>query len=189
MLPIRFMRPMRWITLAFSLIAVQRPCMLKRILRRNRQPPGAANAAANEKQQDCTISGMVVAMAGSVPLKNALVTLHSVDDRSRAEVTIRSEVGRPFPISRNHSRAISASRCAKQLCHAGIRAAHRDGARIDTHSARRAGNERSAVPPDSFGDDCRAHRGRRRRTDFVGACDGASLFLLERQAHVQACCE
>jgi protocatechuate 3,4-dioxygenase beta subunit len=34
---------------------------------------------------------MVVAMAGSVPLKNALVTLNSVDDRSRAEVTIRSE--------------------------------------------------------------------------------------------------
>ncbi len=34
---------------------------------------------------------MVVAMAGSAPLKNALVTLNSVDDRSRAEVTIRSE--------------------------------------------------------------------------------------------------
>lgn len=34
---------------------------------------------------------MVVAMAGSVPLKSALVTLSSVSDRSRAEVTIRSE--------------------------------------------------------------------------------------------------
>jgi carboxypeptidase family protein len=55
------------------------------------QAPGAANAAANAKEQDCTISGMVVAMAGSAPLKNALVTLNSVDDRSRPEVTIRSE--------------------------------------------------------------------------------------------------
>jgi len=56
-------------------------------------PPSSANAntAPNEKQQDCTISGMVVAMAGSIPLKNALVTLHSEDDHSRAEVTIRSE--------------------------------------------------------------------------------------------------
>ena len=57
-------------------------------------PPASANGSANanvEKQQDCTISGMVVAMAGSVPLKSALVTLSSVSDRSRAEVTIRSE--------------------------------------------------------------------------------------------------
>jgi len=45
-------------------------------------PPSAnANTAAKEKQQDCTISGMVVAMAGSVPLKNSLVTITSVDDR------------------------------------------------------------------------------------------------------------
>ncbi len=59
-------------------------------------PPGGANAAAGEKQQDCTILGMVVAMAGSAPLKNALVTLHSVDDHSRAEVTIRSEADGHF---------------------------------------------------------------------------------------------
>ncbi|HEY2822133.1 MAG TPA: carboxypeptidase-like regulatory domain-containing protein [Candidatus Acidoferrum sp.] len=58
--------------------------------------PANANAAANAKQQDCTILGMVVAMAGSVPLKNALVTLNSVDDRSRAEVTIRSEADGHF---------------------------------------------------------------------------------------------
>ncbi len=55
-----------------------------------------ANAAATEKQQDCTISGMVVAMAGSAPLKSALVTLNSVDDRSRPEVTIRSEADGHF---------------------------------------------------------------------------------------------
>jgi hypothetical protein len=35
-------------------------------------------------------------MAGSVPLKNALVTLQSVDDRSRNEVTIRSEADGHF---------------------------------------------------------------------------------------------
>ncbi|MBV9885464.1 MAG: carboxypeptidase regulatory-like domain-containing protein, partial [Acidobacteria bacterium] len=35
-------------------------------------------------------------MAGSAPLKNALVTLRSVDDHSRAEVTIRSEAGGHF---------------------------------------------------------------------------------------------
>ena len=39
---------------------------------------------------------MVVAMAGSVPLKNALVTLHSVSDHSRREVTIRSEADGHF---------------------------------------------------------------------------------------------
>lgn len=39
---------------------------------------------------------MVVAMAGSAPLKNALVTLQSVDDRSRAGVTIRSEADGHF---------------------------------------------------------------------------------------------
>lgn len=61
-------------------------------------PPAAANpnGAANEKQQDCTILGMVVAMAGSVPLKNALVTLTSVDDHSRPEVTVRSEADGHF---------------------------------------------------------------------------------------------
>jgi hypothetical protein len=44
-------------------------------------PPASpnANAASTEKRQDCTISGMVVAIAASVPLKNALVTLRSVD--------------------------------------------------------------------------------------------------------------
>src|SRR3984957_14469600 len=60
------------------------------------QAPGAANAAANAKEQECTISGMVVAMAGSAPLKNALVTMHSVDDHSRSEVTIRSQADGHF---------------------------------------------------------------------------------------------
>jgi Carboxypeptidase regulatory-like domain len=57
-------------------------------------PPVSANAnanASNAKEKDCTISGSVVAMAGSAPLKNALVSLRSTDDHSRAEVTIRSE--------------------------------------------------------------------------------------------------
>jgi protocatechuate 3,4-dioxygenase beta subunit len=61
-------------------------------------PPALANpnAAANEKQKDCTVSGMVVAMAGSIPLKNALVTLKSEDDHSRSEITIRSEADGHF---------------------------------------------------------------------------------------------
>jgi protocatechuate 3,4-dioxygenase beta subunit len=63
-------------------------------------PPSSANGSANanavEKQQDCSISGMVVAMAGSIPLKSALVTLTSVSDHARAEVTIRSEADGHF---------------------------------------------------------------------------------------------
>jgi hypothetical protein len=35
-------------------------------------------------------------MAGSTPLKSALVTLHSVDDRTRSEITIRSEADGNF---------------------------------------------------------------------------------------------
>jgi hypothetical protein len=56
-------------------------------------PPAPANpnAAANEKQQDCTVSGMVVAMAGSIPLKSALVMLRSATDKQRPELTIRSQ--------------------------------------------------------------------------------------------------
>jgi hypothetical protein len=60
------------------------------------QSPGSVSAAANAKEQECTISGMVVAMAGSAPLKNALVTMHSVDDHSRSEVTIRSQADGHF---------------------------------------------------------------------------------------------
>jgi Carboxypeptidase regulatory-like domain len=55
-----------------------------------------ANPNANAKEQDCIVSGMVVAMAGSVPLKNALVIIRSVDDHSRPEVTIRSEADGHF---------------------------------------------------------------------------------------------
>jgi Carboxypeptidase regulatory-like domain len=87
----RHVRSARRIVLAFLLIAGAASTHAQANPPAQSAPPGAANAAANEKQQDCTIVGMVVAMAGSVPLKNALVTLNSVDDRSRAEVTIRSE--------------------------------------------------------------------------------------------------
>jgi protocatechuate 3,4-dioxygenase beta subunit len=61
-------------------------------------PPASpnSNSAASQKQPECTISGMVVAIAGSVPLKNALVTLRSVDDHSGAAVTIRSEADGHF---------------------------------------------------------------------------------------------
>jgi protocatechuate 3,4-dioxygenase beta subunit len=77
-------------------------CAPREVAQSNLQSPSTppaspnANTANTEKQQDCTISGMVVAIAASVPLKNALVTLRSVDDHSRAEVTIRSETDGHF---------------------------------------------------------------------------------------------
>jgi protocatechuate 3,4-dioxygenase beta subunit len=87
---------MRLIALMFLLIAGMAPTFAQTNPPVQSAPGGAGNAAANTKQQDCTVSGMVVAMAGSAPLKNALVTLHSVDDHSRAEVTIRSEADGHF---------------------------------------------------------------------------------------------
>jgi len=89
-------RPTFLIALMFLLAAVEASTFAQANPQSQTAPPASANAAANEKQQDCTISGLVVAMAGSVPLKKALVTLNSVDDRSRAEVTIRSEADGHF---------------------------------------------------------------------------------------------
>jgi protocatechuate 3,4-dioxygenase beta subunit len=94
MVPPRHVRPARWVVLMFLLIAGAASTAAQTNPPAQSAPPGSANT--NEKQKDCTILGMVVAMAGSVPLKNALVTLHSVDDRSRAEVTIRSEADGHF---------------------------------------------------------------------------------------------
>jgi carboxypeptidase family protein len=85
---------MRSIALMFLLVAGSASTAAQANPSPQSATPGAANP--NEKQQDCTISGMVVAMAGSIPLKNSLVTLHSVDDRARAEVTIRSEADGHF---------------------------------------------------------------------------------------------
>ena len=93
----RFTRAMRWIALALSLVASAVSAAAQANPPAQSAPASTTNAAAaNAKPQDCTILGMVVAMAGSAPLKNALVTLHSVDDRSRAEVTIRSEADGHF---------------------------------------------------------------------------------------------
>jgi Carboxypeptidase regulatory-like domain len=96
MFVMRFMRPMRWIALALLLVAGAASTAAQANPPAQSTSPGAANAAANAKEMECTISGMVVAMAGSIPLKNALVTLHSVDDHSRSEVTIRSEADGHF---------------------------------------------------------------------------------------------
>jgi|HubBroStandDraft_5_1064220.scaffolds.fasta_scaffold15853_2 hypothetical protein len=95
----RFARPIRGIVLVFFLAAVATSASAQAQANppaQSGQAPGSANAGAKEKEQDCTVSGMVVAMAGSAPLKSALVTLNSVDDRSRAEVTIRSEADGHF---------------------------------------------------------------------------------------------
>jgi protocatechuate 3,4-dioxygenase beta subunit len=58
--------------------------------------PTSANAAANAKELDCTVSGQVIALAASVPIRNALVTLHDSDDRTRTPVTIRSDADGKF---------------------------------------------------------------------------------------------
>jgi Carboxypeptidase regulatory-like domain len=89
---------MRSIALVLLLLA----SVTSTIAQLNPQSPTAPSASTNgsangnAEKQDCTISGMVVAMAGSVPLKNSLVTLSSISDHSRPEVTIRSEAGGHF---------------------------------------------------------------------------------------------
>ena len=42
------------------------------------------NSAAKPKQETCTVSGMVVKLAGSAPLKSARVVLNGVEDATRA---------------------------------------------------------------------------------------------------------
>src|SRR5579863_1242890 len=85
------------VLILLSLCSCAAPAVARSAPQSPSTPPASPNAnAATEKQQDCTISGMVVAMAGSAPLKNALVTLNSVDDHSRPEVTIRSEADGHF---------------------------------------------------------------------------------------------
>lgn len=59
-------------------------------------PSASANPAANAKELDCTIAGSVIALAASVPIRNALVTLHDSDDRTRTPVTIKSDAGGKF---------------------------------------------------------------------------------------------
>jgi hypothetical protein len=55
-----------------------------------------AKVVANAKEPDCTVSGSVVALAASVPIRNALVTLHDSDDRTRTPVTIKSDADGKF---------------------------------------------------------------------------------------------
>jgi protocatechuate 3,4-dioxygenase beta subunit len=87
---------MRWLSLLLLVVCATSAAAQSNPQGTTSAPPSSANANANAKQVDCTISGLVVAMAGSVPLKNALVTLNSVDDHSRAAVTIRSEADGHF---------------------------------------------------------------------------------------------
>lgn len=58
--------------------------------------PPNAKAAPNAKEPDCTVSGSVVALAASVPIRNALVTLHDSDDHTRTPVTIKSDADGKF---------------------------------------------------------------------------------------------
>jgi Carboxypeptidase regulatory-like domain len=47
----------------------------------------SSSSAGSTEQQPCTVSGMVVKLAGSEPLRKAKLTLRSADDRTRS-VTI-----------------------------------------------------------------------------------------------------
>jgi protocatechuate 3,4-dioxygenase beta subunit len=58
--------------------------------------PATTGAAVNAKELDCTVSGSVIALAASVPIRNALVTLHDSDDRAKTPVTIKSDADGKF---------------------------------------------------------------------------------------------
>jgi protocatechuate 3,4-dioxygenase beta subunit len=59
-------------------------------------PPASANATANAKELDCTLSGSVITLAASVPVRNALVTLRDSDDHTRTPATVKSDADGKF---------------------------------------------------------------------------------------------
>ncbi len=54
----------------------------------------AQNTPKTEKDEECSIAGMVVAMEGSVPLRKARVVLQSTEDQARGISTVTTADGR-----------------------------------------------------------------------------------------------
>ncbi len=58
------------------------------------QVPSRSSNSDLSKREECSISGMVIKLAGSEPLKGARIQLRSADDRARAVTTVTDVGGR-----------------------------------------------------------------------------------------------
>jgi len=58
------------------------------------QSTQSATPPPSRKQDECHLSGMVVKLAGSEPLRKAHIRLESVDDRTRSVTVVTDENGR-----------------------------------------------------------------------------------------------
>src|SRR5258708_28718855 len=58
------------------------------------QGPARDSRSSTQKEDECSVAGMVVKLAGSEPLTKARVHLQNMDDRSRAISTVSNAGGR-----------------------------------------------------------------------------------------------